>query len=361
MKRAKIIISSVLSVVIMIMCFASLNTSVLAEESDGFIYRVEGNSAILTGLDNSVSGEVVVPQKLDSYSVTVIDGAFMNRTDITKVILPEGLLRINAKSFYACTGLASVYIPNSVTDIGEYAFQYCSSLTSVSLPSGMKRVKKGTFYECGSLSSIDIPENISFIEQYAFYNTAYYKNTDNWDSGVIYVGKHLLQAKTYVAGTYEIRQDTKSISDYAFNSCLSLTAIIINKELKTVGESVCYNCKNLTDIYYSGTFNDRRKIVTGKDNQKFNNATWHYKQYQPGDINGDDEVNNKDVVRLFRYLSGWSVEVETTTLDVNGDNSVNNKDYTRLFQYLSGWSVEVFSENPSGTIGGDDYGPVVHF
>ncbi|MBR4911078.1 MAG: hypothetical protein IKZ59_02815, partial [Clostridia bacterium] len=28
--------------------------------------------------------------------------------------------------------------------------------------------------------------------------------------------------------------------------------------------------------------------------------------------------------------------------DVNGDGNVNNKDLTRLFQYLSDWDVEIF-------------------
>ena len=61
----------------------------------------------------------------------------------------------------------------------------------------------------------------------------------------------------------------------------------------------------------------------------------------PGDINGDGEVNNKDVTRLFRYLSGYDVEVVEAALDVNGDGSVNNKDLTRLFRYLSGYDVSI--------------------
>ena len=67
-----------------------------------------------------------------------------------------------------------------------------------------------------------------------------------------------------------------------------------------------------------------------------------YGGHEPGDINGDGSVNNKDLTRLFQYLSDWDVEVNEDALDVNGDGSVNNKDLTRLFQYLSDWDVEIF-------------------
>lgn len=63
---------------------------------------------------------------------------------------------------------------------------------------------------------------------------------------------------------------------------------------------------------------------------------------QPGDINGDQKVNNKDFTRLFQYLSDWDVEVSETCLDVNNDGNINNKDFSRLFQYLSGWDVEIY-------------------
>lgn len=71
-------------------------------------------------------------------------------------------------------------------------------------------------------------------------------------------------------------------------------------------------------------------------------GNWGNKEYRPGDINNDGAVNNKDLTRLFQYLSDWDVEVDGMTLDINGDGKVNNKDIIRLFQYLSNWDVEMY-------------------
>ena len=63
--------------------------------------------------------------------------------------------------------------------------------------------------------------------------------------------------------------------------------------------------------------------------------------YTPGDINGDNTVNNKDLTRLMKYLAGEDVEVVTGALDINGDGTVNNKDLTRLMKYLAGENVTI--------------------
>lgn len=62
----------------------------------------------------------------------------------------------------------------------------------------------------------------------------------------------------------------------------------------------------------------------------------------PGDINGDQKVNSKDVSRLMQYLANWDVEVVEATLDVNGDSKVNSKDVSRLMQYLAHWDVAIY-------------------
>ncbi len=61
-----------------------------------------------------------------------------------------------------------------------------------------------------------------------------------------------------------------------------------------------------------------------------------------GDVNRDGSVNNKDVVALFKSVSGGDVEVDRTACDCSGDGAVNNKDVTLLFKYTSGGNVEIF-------------------
>ena len=65
----------------------------------------------------------------------------------------------------------------------------------------------------------------------------------------------------------------------------------------------------------------------------------------PGDINDDGDVDNKDIVTLFRYVSGGDVDVVVPALDPNGDGSVDNKDIVTLFRYVSGGDIEL-SEDP---------------
>ena len=77
------------------------------------------------------------------------------------------------------------------------------------------------------------------------------------------------------------------------------------------------------------------------DNQKYWEAdnevyTWRVlKKYIPGDVNEDGNVNNKDIVALFKYISKIPVDVNETALDITGDNAINNKDVVALFRYVS--------------------------
>lgn len=74
-----------------------------------------------------------------------------------------------------------------------------------------------------------------------------------------------------------------------------------------------------------------------------------------GDIDGNGTADNKDIVALFRHLSGGA-KMKETNADVNGDGKINNKDVTILFRYMSGNAPEYngyYAGTPAYTVNGD--------
>jgi hypothetical protein len=68
----------------------------------------------------------------------------------------------------ACTGLKSVYLPDSVTRIKSRAFMNCNALESIDLPENLETIENEAFYACKSLKSVRLPNRVENIGKDAF-------------------------------------------------------------------------------------------------------------------------------------------------------------------------------------------------
>ena len=171
---------------------------------------------------------LIIPSKFsDSATVYTSLGynskALKYADNYRKVIVLDGIKKINDKAFYRCGGIRSIAIPNSVTTIGASAFDNCVGLTSITIPNGVTTIESGTFSECYDLTSITIPNSVITIGGQAFNRCG---------------------SLTSIT----IPSSVTTIGDTAFLGCKSLTSITIPSSVTTIERNTFRNCTSLTSI-----------------------------------------------------------------------------------------------------------------
>jgi hypothetical protein len=80
-----------------------------------------------------------------------------------KVIIPDGVVRIENEAFKNCKYLEKIEIPSTLEYIGNDAFSGCTSLTDIVIPEGVTHIYEGAFQSCISLKEIIIPSTVQHI------------------------------------------------------------------------------------------------------------------------------------------------------------------------------------------------------
>ena len=146
---------------------------------DGIFYLLnnESKTALVTydGSEEYV-GDVVIPPSVEyngvTYQVTTImPSTFFFCSKLTSVSLPEGLTSIRENAFHRCENLTSIILPKTLKIIGDDAFAYCTGLTSpLFIPNKVTSIGIRAFKGCQKISSITFGSSVKTIGEEAFYD-----------------------------------------------------------------------------------------------------------------------------------------------------------------------------------------------
>lgn len=126
---------------------------------------VDGDMTVLEPLFSTTGPTIIETEPLTEniiyegtdYIVKEIgDRAFDYLTNLTSIIIPEGVTSIGSSAFLQCENLISVSIPDSMISIGNDAFANCYDLTSITIGEGVTSIGDDAFFGCTSLTSITI-------------------------------------------------------------------------------------------------------------------------------------------------------------------------------------------------------------
>lgn len=123
------------------------------------------------GTDGRVnpSREVELPSSIDGRRVTTIKTAcLVSYPYLEKMILPDGVTRMEPYTFYDMIYLKSANIPTGLQSISIGAFARCRSLASVTIPDNIIEICDEAFYQCSSLDTVTIPDSVQKVGQCAF-------------------------------------------------------------------------------------------------------------------------------------------------------------------------------------------------
>lgn len=138
------------------------------------------------------SGDFVIPATTTYAGVTynVVGTGLMcfYASEITSITFGDNQTSIGDNTFFGCSRLKSVSVPDRITRLGGSAFMYCSSLEEVTLGKGVTSVPEYAFNSCTNLRELIIPDGVTEV---AYASLAYCEHLDRvvFGRGVKSIGK----------------------------------------------------------------------------------------------------------------------------------------------------------------------------
>ncbi len=217
--------------------------------------------ALFGGSSHETNGSFV-PVSLTTLVLTagesIPDYAFYACRGLETVALPETLTEIGGFAFYGCESLT--YIPadqTALTLVGERAFAGCGALLSLTLPATVYVMGAGMLEGCGKLETLTIPfvggctydyplteEEKEAMEQ---ENAPHPADTTGYLGYLFGASSHTFTAGYLPASliTVTVAEGCTAIPANAFFECASVREINLPEGVTEIGRRAFYGCERL--------------------------------------------------------------------------------------------------------------------
>ncbi len=170
---------------------------------------------------------------------------FIGDNTITKVVIPEGVEKINSYAFANLTALEEVVLPSTMQSIEYGAFYGCTSLQKITFSgeNNLQIISQNAFENCDLRGTLNL-DSICVISDYAF--------AGNQKLEGVVLGDTLLSVGQYAfAGCKKLSDitvgaDKVKYGAYAFTGCESLAEFYVNSAV--LPEGMFYECESMTKV-----------------------------------------------------------------------------------------------------------------
>ena len=203
-----------------------------------------------TGLTSIIKSGFLTPVEPHgtgyNYSFKIGKSAFEGCANLSSIEILSHIRKIDDKAFYGCSRLTSITIPNKVKIIGNSSFQGCTGLTSVTIPNSVTSIGSSAFAGCIGLTSVTIPNSVTSIGSSAFAGCIGLTSLTISNS-VTSIGYSTFSGCTGLT-SITIPNSVTSIGESAFSGCTGLISITIPNSVTSIGSDAFHNCACMTSV-----------------------------------------------------------------------------------------------------------------
>lgn len=179
------------------------------------------------------------------YALAKYNGFDEEQIFIPATYFNKPVVEISHRAFENCHEIKEVVLGNNIKIVKFNAFHGCKNLKKVVLNDGLSCIDASAFLGCESLYEIQLPNSLQSIGSSAFENTSITKI--KIPPRITTISRSLFSCCKKLQ-LIILNENIKDIGDRAFEGCEVLEEINLPANIESIGDYAFLNCKTLKEL-----------------------------------------------------------------------------------------------------------------